>query len=116
MVQGGFTPWEALRGATIDGASYFGMEADLGSIEVGKLADLAIVDGDVLNDIRQSEHVVYTMQNGRLFDASTMNQIAPDQVEREPFYFEMEGGDAWNAETMQYYHQLGHTLGWYCRG
>ncbi len=116
MVQGGFTPWEALRGATIDGASYFGMQADLGSIEVGKLADIAVIEGDVLNDIRQSEHVAYTMQNGRLYDASTMNQIAPEQVEREPFFFEIEGGDAWNAETMQYFHQLGHTLGWYCRG
>jgi len=116
MVQGGFSPWEALRGATIDGASYFGMQADLGSIEVGKLADIAVIDGDVLSDIRQSEHVVYTMQNGRLYDSSTMNQIAPEQVEREPFFFEVEGGDAWNAETMQYFHQLGHTLGWYCRG
>jgi Tol biopolymer transport system component len=116
MVQGGFTPWEALRGATIDGASYFGMAADLGSIEAGKLADMAVIDGDVLSDIRQSEHVVYTMQNGRLYDASTMNQIAPEQVERETFFFEVEGGDAWNAETMQYFHQLGHTLGWYCRG
>jgi hypothetical protein len=56
------------------------------------------------------------MQNGRLYDASTMNQIAPEQVERETFFFEVEGGDAWNAETMQYFHQLGHTLGWYCRG
>ncbi|MEE4330261.1 MAG: amidohydrolase family protein, partial [Wenzhouxiangella sp.] len=64
MVQGGFTPWEALRGATIDGARYFGMQADLGSIEVGKLADIAVIDGDVLSDIRQSEHVAFTMQNG----------------------------------------------------
>jgi Tol biopolymer transport system component/imidazolonepropionase-like amidohydrolase len=116
MVQGGFTPWEALRGATIDGASYFGMQADLGSIEAGKLADIAVIDGNVLDDIRQSEHVVYTMQNGRLYDSSTMNQIAPEQVEREPFFFEIEGGDAWNEDTMQYFHQLGHTLGWYCRG
>jgi len=116
MVQGGFTPWEALRGATIDGASYFGMQADLGSIEVGKLADIAVIDGDVLNDIRQSEFVHYTMQNGRLYESATMNQIAPEQVEREPFFFEKEGGDAWNPATMQYFHQLGHTLGWYCRG
>ncbi|AKS41750.1 amidohydrolase family protein [Wenzhouxiangella marina] len=116
MVQGGFSPWEALRGATIDGATYFGMEADIGSIEAGKLADIVVIDGDVLNDIRQSERVVYTMQNGRLYDSSTMNQIAPEQVELEPFFFETEGGDAWNQETMQYFHELGHVLGWYCRG
>ena len=115
MEQGGFTPWEALRGATIDGARYFGMEADLGSIEVGKLADLFVVDGDVLENIRLSENVAYTMLNGRLYDASNMNQIAPQQVERAPFFFEKEGGDAWQPATMQYFHQMGHDLGWHCR-
>src|SRR5699024_3440117 len=43
MVQGGFSPWEALRGATIDGAEYFGMADDIGSIEQGKLADLIVI-------------------------------------------------------------------------
>ena len=115
MVQGGFSPFEALRGATIDGARYFGMEADLGSIEPGKLADLFIVDGDVLDNIRLSENVAYTVLNGRLYDASTMNQLAPEQVERPTFFFEREGGDAWQPATMQYFHQMGHDLGWYCR-
>ena len=115
MVQGGFSPWEALRGATIDGARYFGMDADLGSIEVGKLADLFIIDGDVLADIRVSQNVTHTMLNGRLYDASNMNQLAPDQVERAPLFFEQEGGDAWQAETMQYFQEMGHVHGWHCR-
>ncbi|TVQ42964.1 MAG: amidohydrolase, partial [Wenzhouxiangella sp.] len=115
MEQGGFTPFEALRGATIDGARYFGMDADLGSIEVGKLADLFVIDGDVLEDIRVSQNVTHTMLNGRLYDASNMNQLAPEQVERKPFFFEKEGGDAWQPATMQYFHQMGHDLGWHCR-
>jgi len=115
MVQGGFSPWEALRGATIDGARYFGMDADIGSIEEGKLADLVVIDGDVLENIRVSENVAYTMLNGRLYDASTMNQIAPESVERGPLFFEREGGDAWQPATMEYFHELGHVLGWYCR-
>ncbi|MGX5202982.1 amidohydrolase family protein [Aliikangiella sp. IMCC44632] len=89
MNQGGFTPWQAIRGATIDGASYLGMDKELGSIEVGKLADLMIIDGNVLEDIRQSQNVVYTMINGRLFDANTMHEVARKNArQREAFFFE----------------------------
>ena len=93
MEQGGFTPWEALRGGTIDAAWHFGMDSDIGSIEPGKLADLVVIDGDPLTDLRRSEYIDYTMLNGRLYDVSTMNQIAPERVERGQFYFEKEGGD-----------------------
>jgi Tol biopolymer transport system component/imidazolonepropionase-like amidohydrolase len=115
MVQGGFSPFAALRGATIDGARYFGMEAELGSIEPGKLADLVVIDGDPLRDILDSEKVRWTMLNGRLYDAATMNQVAPAAVPRRPFFFELEGGDAWQPATMQHFRELGHALGWHCR-
>ncbi|MFU8896101.1 MAG: amidohydrolase family protein [Gammaproteobacteria bacterium] len=115
MVQGGFTPFQALRGATIDGARYFGMDAEIGSIEPGKLADLVVIDGNPLDDIRSSENVTWTMLNGRLYDAANMNQVAPTATERRPFFFEQAGGDAWQPATMQYFQQLGHDLGWHCR-
>lgn len=92
FVQGGMTPHEALRAGTIDGARYVGLDRDIGSLEAGKLADLAVIDGNPLQDIRTSDRVVYTMVGGRLYDAATMNQVAPQARERAPLYFEREGG------------------------
>jgi imidazolonepropionase-like amidohydrolase len=88
LAQGGMSPHQALRSATLTGAQYIGMDRELGSIEAGKLADLAVIDGDVLADIRSSENVRYTVLNGRVYDAKTMNQIAPEAKARRKFYFE----------------------------
>lgn len=112
MVQGGFSAWEALRGATIDGAGSLGMDHEIGSIETGKLADIVIVDGDPLEDIYRSEYVSHTLINGRLYEAATMNQIAPQTVSRQPLYFELEGGDAWSQESRQMQEQKARSLNW----
>lgn len=88
MEQGGMTAHQALRTATYDAAKALGMEHAIGSIQTGKLADLAIIDGDVLADLRRSDRVVYTMVNGRLFDAETMNELGAKPRERRRFYFE----------------------------
>ncbi len=112
MVQGGFSPWEAYRGGTIDGAKYLGMDGDIGSLEKGKLADLMVVDGDVLSDIRQSENLVYTLIGGRLYDSNTMNQLFPDKVERKPFFFQKEGGDTIHPLTMKYFQEFKEKHGW----
>lgn len=98
--QGGMSPMEALQVATLNGARYLGMDQDLGSIEVGKLADLIVIDGNPLADIRQTENVVYTMVNGRLFDSATMNELGQQTRERKAFWWEMEGVDSefdWQA-------------------
>src|SRR5690606_3356211 len=88
LVQGGMSPMEALRCATINGARYLGMDEDLGSIEPGKLADLVVLEGNPLVDIRNSSSVAMVMANGRLYDAATLHQLAPEKQERPKQFWE----------------------------
>jgi len=86
FAQGGMTPLEALRAATLDPAKYIGLDKNIGSLEVGKLADLVVIDGNPLENIRDTDKVDYTMINGRLFNAATMNEVG--QKQRDKLYFE----------------------------
>jgi cytosine/adenosine deaminase-related metal-dependent hydrolase len=112
MVQGGFSPWEALRGATIDGAASLGMDHAIGTIEAGKLADITVVDGNPLEDISRSEYISHTMINGRLYEAASMNQLAPNEVTRQPLFFEQEGGDAWSNSAQRAQQKKAEALHW----
>lgn len=88
FAQGGMSNMEVLKTATINPATTFGMEQQLGSIKEGKLADLIVIDGDPLADIRVTDKVTHTMVNGKLFDAETMNELNGDKAQRKPFFFE----------------------------
>ncbi len=79
---GAMTPDEALHAATINGATHLGLAQDLGSITVGKIADLFIVDGDPEKDLKEARKVVYVMKDGRLWDAGTMQEL-PANAERK---------------------------------
>ncbi|MEO6260509.1 MAG: amidohydrolase family protein, partial [Thermoanaerobaculia bacterium] len=99
FVQGGMSPLQAIRAATINGARYLGLDGDIGSLEPGKLADLIVLDANPLDNIRNSEQVRYTIINGRVFDAATMNEIGNHPRTREKFYFQIEGNEAWGRAT-----------------
>ena len=104
--QGGMSNHEALKCATINGARYLGMDHQIGSLKAGKLADLIVLDANPLEDIQHSEQIQYTMINGRIYDASTMNETGNYNTPRTPFFFEQEGsGNAWPLLYSE-----GHTL------
>jgi imidazolonepropionase-like amidohydrolase len=75
---GGLTPHQTLRVVTLYGAEAIGLQQDLGSIEPGKLADLLVLDGNPLVDLRQTKSLRYVMKNGELFDASTLDAVWPE--------------------------------------
>jgi imidazolonepropionase-like amidohydrolase len=75
-VQAGFTPLEALAAATIVPARMLGRDRELGTIAAGKRADLALVDGDPLADIRALRRVKLTVARGRAYDPAAMWKLA----------------------------------------
>ena len=85
-VRGGASPLEALRHATVDGASIYGF-SDIGTLEPGKLADLVILNDDPLENIRNTDHIDRVMLNGRLYEAATLNEVVTGNRQRPPYYW-----------------------------
>ncbi len=71
-VDGGLTPFQALQTATINSAEALGAGADLGSIEVGKLADMIAVEGNPLQNIRDARNTRVVLRNGEVFRVSDL--------------------------------------------
>ena len=82
MLAEGLGAHGALEAASAHGAKYLGAWQDLGSIEVGKLADLIVTNANPLVNIRNTEDMRYVMKGGVLYDASTLDEVWP---RRRPF-------------------------------
>jgi imidazolonepropionase-like amidohydrolase/Tol biopolymer transport system component len=88
FVLGGMSPLQALQAATIQPARYMGFARDLGSVEAGKLADLLILDGNPLQDIRMTDDIAYVVLNGRVYEGGTMNERVTGERKLMPFYWQ----------------------------
>jgi imidazolonepropionase-like amidohydrolase len=71
-VEAGLTPLQALQAATIVPARSMKLEAELGTLERGKRADLVVLDANPLDDIRNIRRVRWTISDGRMYDAAAL--------------------------------------------
>jgi imidazolonepropionase-like amidohydrolase len=70
--QAGFTPMEALQSATIVPARAMGLDKQLGTIEVGKQADMVLLDADPLADIHNTRKIAKTISGGAVYDPAPL--------------------------------------------
>jgi imidazolonepropionase-like amidohydrolase len=75
FVEAGFTPMEALQTATSNPAKFLGMQAILGSVDSGKIADLVLLTANPLEDIRNTQKISAVLARGRLFDRAALDEI-----------------------------------------
>lgn len=77
MASGGVTPLEVLRAATLSAADAIGLRRDLGSVEVGKLADLVVLDRDPLQDIKNASAIRFVIKGGVVHEGESLAEIWP---------------------------------------
>lgn len=75
FVRAGLTPYEALLTGTRNVAAYFGTLDSTGTVAVGKRADLVLLEGNPLTDIRHTAHPAGVMVGGRWLSRTTLNHI-----------------------------------------
>ncbi len=82
------TPLQALRTATLFPAKFIGVDRDVGSIVIGKLADLVVLNSNPLDNIRNTTDIRYVVKAGAVYDGDSLDQVWP-QGRALPAFFWM---------------------------
>jgi enamidase len=72
LVDAGFTPLEAIQISTLNGAKYLRRDAEIGSLAVGKQADLLVIGGDPSTDVRAIRNVELVFKQGVGYDPAKL--------------------------------------------
>ena len=80
LVEGGFTPVQAIKIATLNGAKYLEKDKSIGSVEPGKNADLVLIDGDPENNIRDIRKTETVFKNGVGFNSKKIFESVRGKV------------------------------------
>lgn len=80
LVEAGFTPVEAIRIGTLNGARYLGRDADIGTIDAGKQADLVVIDGNPAAEIADVRKVTTVFRRGIGFDSARLIESVKGKV------------------------------------
>jgi len=75
FVKAGLTPAEALRAATLDSAQFLWLQNLLGTVQIGKLADLVLLDANPLEDIRNTQKISAVFLQGRYFNRKALEGL-----------------------------------------
>lgn len=78
LVESGLTPMEALTAATLHPAQFMRVDDKLGTVEVGKLADLVLLDADPRKDIGNAHKINTVIKDGRIFNQDAIHQLLAD--------------------------------------
>ena len=103
MTAAGMDNLMAIKVATLHGAYFLGMQDDLGSIEVGKISDLIVLNSNPIEDIENTLDMLYVMQSGKLFEAATLNELWPTQKKYGPYYWVNEDALKSDSRSVNYW-------------
>lgn len=75
LVRAGLTPSDALRSATIGAAKFLGRDKELGTVEVGKTADLVLLDGSPVENIANTQRIAAVVRGGNYLDRAALDHL-----------------------------------------